>query len=120
MSTVNHFHYKNKAVKDLGRSCKQFTHIICRQVSDQAMEGLTAESHSSVFNHSTTFRVLETNISSIFSKIVFSISDYTITKNMLAITNDGEQDIFGAVTCNLVHRIDENNQKNDNLLAVSA
>lgn len=76
-----------------------------------SLSSLTTAQHSQ--------SVLESNIFAIFCKIVFSISDYTITKNMLAITNDSQQDVFGAVTCNLVYRIDENDQKNDNLLAAS-
>lgn len=47
-SAINHFQYKNKAMKSLGQSCKQFIHRICRQAGDQAMEGLTAGSDSSV------------------------------------------------------------------------
>lgn len=50
-------------------------------------------------------------------ELVFPICDHKITKNMLAIINDGKQDIFGDVTCNLLHRIDENDQKNDSLPA---
>lgn len=50
-------------------------------------------------------------------KLVFPICDDEITKNTLAITNDGKQDIFGDVTCNLLHRIDENDRKNYNLPA---
>lgn len=48
VSTINHFQYKNKSMKYLGQSCKQFIHRICRQAVDQTMEGLTAESDSTV------------------------------------------------------------------------
>lgn len=48
VSTINHFQCKNKATKYLGQLYKQFIHRICRKAGDQAMEGLTAESDSSV------------------------------------------------------------------------
>lgn len=41
----------------------------------------------------------------------FSISEYMTTKNMLAVINDDKQDTFEAVTYNIVHRIDENNEE---------
>lgn len=47
VSTINHFQYKNKAMKYLGQSCKQFIHRICRLAGDKTMEGATAESDSS-------------------------------------------------------------------------
>lgn len=46
--TINHFQHRNKAMKYLGQSCKQFIQRICRQVWNQATERLIAESDSSV------------------------------------------------------------------------